>query len=61
LQEQLIQKDLPMLAQILPVKFHFTMLKGRHNYLCTRRLAKVRPARRAAFHVTGHAGVAAHL
>jgi len=42
LQEQLFQKDLPMLAQILPVKFHFTMLKGRHNYLCTRRLSKVR-------------------
>jgi ATP-dependent DNA helicase DinG len=42
LQEQLIQKDLPMLAQILPVKFQFTMLKGRHNYLCTRRLSKVR-------------------
>ncbi len=42
LQEQLIQKDLPMLAHILPVKFQFTMLKGRHNYLCTRRLAKVR-------------------
>jgi ATP-dependent DNA helicase DinG len=42
LQEQLIQKDLPMLAQILPVKFHFTMLKGRHNYLCPRRLGKVR-------------------
>jgi ATP-dependent DNA helicase DinG len=42
LQEQLIQKDLPMLAQILPVRFQFTMLKGRHNYLCPRRLAKVR-------------------
>ncbi|HZM02373.1 MAG TPA: helicase C-terminal domain-containing protein [Candidatus Saccharimonadales bacterium] len=41
LQEQLIDKDLPMLAQVLPVKFAFTMLKGRHNYLCTRRLAKV--------------------
>src|SRR6185436_11087995 len=40
LQEQLVQKDLPMLAQILPVKFSFTMLKGRQNYLCTRRLAK---------------------
>ncbi|HWD20715.1 MAG TPA: helicase C-terminal domain-containing protein [Verrucomicrobiae bacterium] len=40
LQEQLIEKDLPMLAQILPVKFEFTMLKGRHNYLCTRRLTK---------------------
>jgi ATP-dependent DNA helicase DinG len=42
LQEQLTQKDLPMLAQILPVKFHFTMLKGRNNYLCTRRLSKAR-------------------
>jgi Rad3-related DNA helicase len=41
LQEQLIDKDLPMLAKILPVKFNFTMLKGRQNYLCTRRLEKV--------------------
>ena len=40
LQEQLTQKDLPMLEQILPVKFSFTMLKGRANYLCTRRLQK---------------------
>lgn len=40
LQEQLIGKDLPMLEQILPVKFSFTMLKGRQNYLCTRRLKK---------------------
>src|SRR5947207_1557403 len=40
LQEQLTQKDLPMLEKILPVKFQFTMLKGRGNYLCTRRLQK---------------------
>src|SRR5438105_1905805 len=40
LQEQLVEKDLPMLAQILPRKFSFTMLKGRQNYLCTRRLHK---------------------
>ncbi|HEX3718756.1 MAG TPA: helicase C-terminal domain-containing protein [Verrucomicrobiae bacterium] len=40
LQEQLILKDLPMLAKALPVEFKFTMLKGRHNYLCTRRLQK---------------------
>ena len=43
LQEQLIEKDLPMLARILPVKFDFTMLKGRGNYLCTRRLARTIP------------------
>ncbi len=42
LQEQLTEKDLPMLQQILPVKFQFTMLKGRANYLCTRRLQKAR-------------------
>lgn len=40
LQEQLMEKDLPLLAQILPAKFSFTMLKGRANYLCTRRLHK---------------------
>jgi ATP-dependent DNA helicase DinG len=40
LQEQLTEKDLPMLEQVLPVKFQFTMLKGRANYLCTRRLQK---------------------
>jgi ATP-dependent DNA helicase DinG len=40
LQEQLTQKDLPMLEKVLPVKFSYTMLKGRGNYLCSRRLAK---------------------
>ena len=40
LQEQLTQKDLPMLTQVLPEPFTFTMLKGRGNYLCTRRLHK---------------------
>lgn len=40
LQEQLIEKDLPMLARVLPVRFDFQMLKGRGNYLCRRRLHK---------------------
>lgn len=40
LQEQLAEKDLPMLAKILPEDFQFTMLKGRQNYLCTKRLRK---------------------
>ena len=45
LQEQLTEKDLPMLTGVLgalpePVKFSFAMLKGRANYLCTRRLQK---------------------
>jgi ATP-dependent DNA helicase DinG len=45
LQEQLTEKDLPMLRNVLgqlpePLKFSFAMLKGRANYLCTRRLHK---------------------
>src|SRR5205085_11527837 len=32
LQEQLTEKDLPLLEKILPVPFTFTMLKGRGNY-----------------------------
>ena len=45
LQEQLTEKDLPMLCAVLgslpePVKFSYAMLKGRANYLCTRRLQK---------------------
>src|SRR6266700_1139580 len=33
LQEQLTEKDLPMLENVLPGKFSFAMLKGRGNYL----------------------------
>ncbi len=40
LQEQLTEKDLPVLEKVLPVPFSYTMLKGRQNYLCTRRLHK---------------------
>lgn len=40
LQEQLTDKDLPMLAAVLPERFEHQMLKGRANYLCTRRLRK---------------------
>jgi ATP-dependent DNA helicase DinG len=41
LQEQLAEKDLPLLEQVLGVPFQYTMLKGRANYLCTRRLERV--------------------
>ncbi|MBN1943010.1 MAG: helicase [Phycisphaerae bacterium] len=42
LQEQLIRKDLPFLAETLKdagVDFHAVLGKGRNNYLCLRRLA----------------------
>ena len=38
LQEQLIGKDLPFLADVLPLKFSAVLGKGRSNYLCLRRL-----------------------
>jgi len=39
LQEQLVNKDLPMLAEVLPWPFGFALLKGRNNFLCHERLA----------------------
>ena len=39
LQEQLIAKDLPFLADVMPMKFRAVLCKGRNNYLCLRRLA----------------------
>ena len=38
LQEQLIGKDLPFLAEALPLEFSAAVGKGRNNYLCVRRL-----------------------
>ncbi len=40
LQEQLLHKDLPLVAKLLPVEFDAALLKGRQNYLCPRRLHK---------------------
>ena len=52
LQEQLIGKDLPWLQKVFSQKlrldFSYAMLKGRANYLCTRRLER---ARRNAKHL----------
>jgi len=38
LQEQLMSKDIPALRNILPIEFSSEILKGRNNYICTRRL-----------------------
>ncbi|WP_434512619.1 helicase C-terminal domain-containing protein [Desulfitobacterium sp. AusDCA] len=37
LQEQLYQKDLPVLNNILPFSFHGALLKGKGNYLCLKK------------------------
>ncbi len=38
LQQQLINKDIPMLAEILDEPFRAVLAKGRSNYICLRRL-----------------------
>ncbi|REK12775.1 MAG: helicase [Planctomycetota bacterium] len=38
LQEQLIGKDLPLLASVIPLEFTAVLVKGRQNYLSKRRL-----------------------
>jgi DNA polymerase-3 subunit epsilon/ATP-dependent DNA helicase DinG len=38
LQDQLLNKDIPKLQQILPVNFKAVALKGRSNYVCPRRV-----------------------
>ena len=38
LQDQLLNKDIPTLQEILPVKFKAVALKGRSNYVCPRRV-----------------------
>jgi ATP-dependent DNA helicase DinG len=42
LQDQLINKDLPVLHEALGIPFKAAVLKGRSNYLCPRRLATLR-------------------
>jgi len=40
LQEQLVQKDIPILKKALPVEFEAALMKGRQNYVCPRRLER---------------------
>ncbi len=40
LQEQLVNKDIPALKNLLPVDFKYALLKGKNNYLCPNRLRK---------------------
>lgn len=37
LQDQLFKKDLPLLAQSLPARFTYSLMKGKANYLCLHR------------------------
>jgi ATP-dependent DNA helicase DinG len=42
LQEQLIEKDIPLLQSVYPDEFTAVLVKGRNNYLCQRRLEQAR-------------------
>lgn len=44
LQEQLMEKDIPFLQNVLPKPFSATYMKGRSNYLCLNRLARAQSA-----------------
>src|SRR3954471_18599190 len=42
LQEQLIEKDIPLIQSVYPDEFTAVLCKGRGNYLCQRRLEQTR-------------------
>src|SRR3984957_3518013 len=42
LQEQLIEKDIPLIQAVYPDEFTAVLIKGRSNYLCQRRLQQAR-------------------
>ena len=49
LQEQLIEKDIPLLRAVYPDEFTAVLVKGRGNYLCQRRLDQTRQRQNALF------------
>src|SRR5215212_10424335 len=49
LQEQLIEKDIPLIQSLYPEEFTAVLVKGRSNYLCQRRLQQTRERQSALF------------
>ncbi|MBF0275180.1 MAG: ATP-dependent DNA helicase [Nitrospinae bacterium] len=49
LQEQLKNKDLPLLKEIIPHEYSVTVMKGRNNYLCLRRFIDFRDNHSGSF------------
>jgi len=52
LQEQLLNKDIPIVKKILPVEFEAALMKGRQNYLCPRRLQRAIQSANELFNTT---------
>jgi ATP-dependent DNA helicase DinG len=53
LQEQLVNKDIPLLLKCMPQKFTAVLAKGRGNYLCLRRLKFALQRQKALFDKSG--------
>ena len=49
LQEQLINKDIPLIRSVYPDEFAVVLCKGRSNYLCLRRLEQTRRSQDSLF------------
>ncbi len=49
LQEQLIEKDIPLIQAVYPDEFSAVLVKGRGNYLCQRRLQQARQKQTSLF------------
>jgi len=58
LQEQLLHKDIPILKKILPLEFDASLMKGRQNYLCSRRLERALQQATELFTTTEQADLA---
>ena len=55
LQEQLVTKDIPLVAAVMPREFSAVLVKGRRNYLSLRRLALARERSGSLFSADGEA------
>src|SRR5256885_12240666 len=53
LQEQLIEKDIPLIRSVYPDEFTAVLVKGRGNYLCQRRLKQARSRAARLFDTEG--------
>src|SRR4051794_13015241 len=53
LQEQLIEKDIPLIRAVYPQEFTAVLVKGRNNYLCQRRLKQARARSALLFDTEG--------
>ena len=58
LQEQLLHKDIPIVKKILPIEFEASLMKGRQNYLCPRRLERALQNAHDLFNTTEQADLA---